>query len=200
MSEAGSLVAKPRDRWRVPSNRRQPFRKGGTPGNTHRWKALWAGKVTALDGAMMEAVLAPRDPSGLVRSPRGATGSVRGRSPALSSADNAGSWQHRDGIAVLASPNASRGRRRGTEWPKLGATPSSVDSTGAGLPQGGPALPGRTRSRSGKHPGVQAGASLRPGNRAVHGCSCRESVAEVGLKHLPHVVERRREAIQDGAG
>jgi hypothetical protein len=45
VSEAGSLVAKPRDRWRVPTNRRKPFRKVGPPGSTHRWKALWVVKV-----------------------------------------------------------------------------------------------------------------------------------------------------------
>jgi hypothetical protein len=40
-SEAGSSVAKPRDRWRVPVNRSDC--ESGTPGSTCRGKALWAG-------------------------------------------------------------------------------------------------------------------------------------------------------------
>jgi hypothetical protein len=40
-SEAGSSVAKPRDRWRVPANRSDC--ESCTPGSTCRGKALWAG-------------------------------------------------------------------------------------------------------------------------------------------------------------
>jgi hypothetical protein len=37
------------------------------------------------------------------------------------------------------------------------------------------------------------------GNQAIHGCSCRESVAEVGEEHLPHAIEGSREANREGA-
>jgi hypothetical protein len=36
------------------------------------------------------------------------------------------------------------------------------------------------------------------GNQAIHGCSCRESVAEVGEEHLPHLIEGSREANREG--
>jgi hypothetical protein len=48
---------------------------------------------------------------------------------------------------------------------EAGDAPSSADSAGAGLPQGGPAPHGRTRSRSGKHPAVSAPLSLTGGAR-----------------------------------
>jgi hypothetical protein len=65
---------------------------------------------------------------------------------------------------------------------------------------GGSAPLGRNRSRSGKHPAVFRSASYESGSRAIHGCSCRESVAEVGKKHLVRTVEGSREANQEGAG
>jgi hypothetical protein len=37
------------------------------------------------------------------------------------------------------------------------------------------------------------------GNHAIHGCSCRESVAEVGEEHLPRAIEGSREANREGA-
>jgi hypothetical protein len=59
-------------------------------GSTCRGKALWVGKVALIDEGAAEAILAPheRHPGDRVAS-GGATGSVRGRSPALCVVDNA---------------------------------------------------------------------------------------------------------------
>lgn len=43
----------------------------------------------------------------------------------------------------------------------------------------------------------QRSASCAPGSRAVYGCSCRQSVAEVGERHLLRAIEGSREANQD---
>jgi len=48
--------------------------------------------------------------------------------------------------------------------------------------------------------GGRRSASCGLGSRAIFGCSCRMSVAEVGAKHLPGAVKVSREAIQEGAG
>jgi len=120
---------------------------------------------------------------------RGATGGVRGRSPTL----QLGRKRRARGAPPKRRCSLLAGRKARENvvcvTTEAGGAPSSACPTGIGLPQGGPVPPGRTRSRSGKHPAVIRSASCEPGNRAVHGCSCRGSVAEVG-KEAPSPCRR----------
>lgn len=52
----------------------------------------------------------------------------------------------------------------------------------------------------GVFPCGRCSASCAPGSRTVHGCTCRESIADVGEKHLLREVEGRREANRDRHG
>ena len=85
-----------------------------------------------------------------------------------------------------------------------------VEDTEAGDRAVKRALPGAGSSKDGLAPqsltgfgpaggGGRRGASPALGNQAIHGCSCRESVAEVGEEHLPHAVEGSREANRECA-
>lgn len=153
-------------------------------GSTCRWKALRAEEAAALDGAAVESVLGASTKAGAAGWKRGATGSVRGRSPASHAVENAAARQRcPKGNARSAPPRGIGGQW--SERPKLEARRQSRPTWGRiaarlsgaaqidGLTSGG--LRGRLR---------ESGAL---GNRAVHGCSCRESDAEVGEKHLPRV-------------
>lgn len=115
---------------------------------------------------------------------RGATEGVRGRSSALSVAEKATSgWRCREAVP---GPIAVR-QTTVIESAEAGGAPSSALPAGVGSSQGGPAPQGRTRSRSGEPlcgQGRRASARGTPGNRTIHGCSCRKSIAEVGKKHL----------------
>jgi hypothetical protein len=198
-------VAKPRDRWRAPANRRTAAKAAllGAPVEERR-SGPW--QAARIDVRAVEAVLVPRSHPGFRRA-RGATGSVRGRSPTLNSADKVGSGGRHRSRWCSRSPvgrNASRGHVRDTT--EAGDASSNACPAGAELPQGGSAPLGRTRhelsasagsARSGKNPAVTRGASCEPGNRTVGECSCRESVAEVGKKHLLRVLEGSREANQE---
>lgn len=110
-SEAGSSVAKPRDRWRAPSPNGCASGSSWEHRSICRGKALWVGEVVLFDEGSAEAILVPRGRADL-RSvcARGATGSVRGRSPALCMAENARPrWRRR--TAAPGSLSHSSGRR-----------------------------------------------------------------------------------------
>jgi len=171
-------------------------------GSTWRWKAFWVEQVVSLDGDAMEAVLgAPsRSPVYGPGGDRGATESVRGRSPASHAVDNAAAGWHRESEALGSAPIRQR-RGEGSQWSKCteaGAMRRQAHSTwgrvvarraGAAVTNGLTLCGGR--GRRGESPAL--------GNQAVHGCSCRESVAEVGEEHLPHAIEGSREANRDRA-
>lgn len=57
----------------------------------------------------------------------------------------------------------------------------------------------RPRGRTGKDLRGRCGESRVLGNRAMLGCSCRNSVAEVGEKHLPRAPTRRAARQTEGA-
>lgn len=122
------------------------------------------------------------------------TGDVRGRSRSFIGEENAPVGR----APGNGRPDASileRGRGGNTvpNQTKAGRAPSSARPTGVGLSQDGPA-PRRTNARRirglgsgyGKREGLrgQRDAGRALGNRAVYGCSYRESIAEVGEKHL----------------
>jgi hypothetical protein len=146
-----------------------------------RWKRFWF--LTA---------------SGLPESRGARQGASEVVLPTPSSADNAESGWRRQRRRPRSRP--PRGGASGVcATIEAGDAPSSAYPTGVELPQGGSAPLGRTRPRSRKHPAVVRSESCELGNRTIHGCSCRESVAEVGKKHLPNAVEASREANQDDA-
>jgi hypothetical protein len=183
----------------LPPNQRN--RESDPLGSTCRGKALWVGKAVLIDEGAAEAILVPRErrPVKHRAASRGATGSVRG--------SFASSAHGRQRQARVATPLAGGARGRPAERPRrhrertaeAGDAPSSACPAGVGLPQGGPASHGRTEpSRAREASCDQYGASRAPGSRTVHGCSCRESVAEVGERHLLRVTEGSREANQGG--
>jgi hypothetical protein len=192
---------KPDRRWQnreigggLPPN--QKDRESDLLGSTCRGKALWVGKVVLIDEGAAEAILVLRE-----RRP-GNTGRHRGArqgasevvSPALSMAENARPGWHRPKRrrSETWSRKAQRGREREAE---AGGAPSSACPAGVGLPQGGPTSHGRTGpSRVRQALCDQRSASCAPGSRTVHGCSCRESVADVGEKHLLRATKGSREA------
>jgi hypothetical protein len=159
-SEAGSSVAKPRDRWRVPSKPVE-IARAVRLGNTCRWKALRIGKVVPLTRGrrkrswLLESVRV----SGLLR---GATGSVRGRTSASRMAENARPRWHRQ----KAAPGIHRAERRGEAVhgsAEAGGAPSSARPAGAGSPQGGSGVARENPTLgSGKHPAVSAARAARP--------------------------------------
>jgi hypothetical protein len=101
-SEAESSVAKPRDRWRVPANRRQP-RKRPSWEHLSRKGALSRDKPSSLTRWRWKRFWFLADVRNSGRQ-RGATGSVRGRSPALCSADNVGPGKcHRQKVVFEVS-------------------------------------------------------------------------------------------------
>jgi hypothetical protein len=165
-------------------------------------RRLGPNQVVRFDERAMEAVLVfVVSPVGAISSddlgkPRtaGTTGDVRGRSRSFIGEDNAPARR----APMKGRPDASileRGRGGNTvpHQTEAGPAPSSARPTGVGLSQDGPA-PRRTNARwirglgsgYGKREGLrgQRDASRALGNRAVYGCSYRESIAEVGEKHL----------------
>ena len=198
---------------RKPGRRRQSRETGGgfppigrvarAPrlGSSCRGKTLWAVDAVLFDVGPVEAILVLRDDPGLGPDDRAGSDRERQRSNASPEcpADNAEpGWSPPRGDPCPRPPDGGI-VRVSTE---AGDAPSSAHPAGAGLPRGGPASHGRTRSRSGKHPAVSAAFSFTgdpgaPGSRAIHGCSYRESIAEVGEKHLLRAAEGSREANRD---
>lgn len=180
-----------------PSNR-----ESGPLESTCRWKALGAAKVVLLDERAAETVLALRD-TRVHWNPvnaRGATASVRGSSPALRVAENATPGRRRP-IGWRSEPSANRGRRRCAEEPKLEACRQARSQPGSGCRKVVRRREGELDLGRGSAPrSARVRVARAPGNRTVHGCTCRESVAEVGEKHLLHVVEGSREANRDERG
>jgi hypothetical protein len=128
---------------------------------------------------------------------RGATESVRGRSPASHAVDNAAARWHRPEMSGrLPAPSLRKEeRRRGGRadrswWPRRQAR----TTRGRIVARRSGAAGRRTGRKLRAEAGGQRGASHALGNQAIHGCSCRESVAEVGEEHLPRITEGSREA------
>lgn len=90
------------------------------------------------------------------------------------------------------SPTYLRSRERRGGIPRAGRRSCSGAvkrlAAGAASPQGGAASHGRSdRLVRASRTLRLRGESCAPGSRAIHGCSCRRSVAEVGEKHLARV-------------
>lgn len=144
MPEAGWSVAKPTDRWRAPTNR---SRKRAL-GSTCRWKALWAEEAAPFDEEAVEAVLGSSTKLGLTAGrDRGATESVRGRSPASHAVENAAArWNRHRAVPSSSDPATDGGAsgRADRSWRRgVNRVPLEV-----GAPQGGPASQPQSSSRS----------------------------------------------------
>jgi len=190
-SEAGSSVAKPRDRWRVPT---KPVgsRERIDLGAPVEGRRFGSGKSSSLTRGrrkrswLLESVRV----SGLLR---GATGSVRGRTSASCMAEKARPrWYRRK--AAPGSALAERRTETCTDRPKLEARRQARAQPGPDYRKVVRRRTGELGPRVGEASCGQRSASCAPGSRAVHGCSCRESIAEVGEKHLLRAVEGSREA------
>ena len=181
-----------------------------TFGSTCRWKAFWIEQAVPFDEGAGEAVLGA---SRRVRSKRpgrarGATESVRGRSPTSHAADNAAvRWPPPSSESPPHPPTAQSGGRATravVEWTEAGDRAVKRALPGAGSPfsfRGEEAGWRRSRPHASARKGwgkrmaaVGEAQASALGNQAIHGCSCRESVAEVGEEHLPRATKGSREA------
>jgi hypothetical protein len=206
-------LALPRESVGEVKERRKPDRRwqnretgGGFPqtsriaqatrfGNICRGKALRIGKVVLFDEGAAEAVLAPRKCPGSTL--REATGRDRERQRSDVSLAHGRKRQAEvvppgGGARICTSPKGEQRRVRiGQSWRravKRAPSRGRIVARRSGVARKNPTL------GKGKHPAVQRSASYAPGNRAVHGCSCRQSVAEVGERHLLRAIEGSREA------
>jgi len=211
-------LALPRESVGEVKERRKPDRRwqnreigGGFPqtsrvakasrlGSTCRGKALRIGKVVLFDEGRRKRswflVSTRGENSGRLR---GATGSVRGRTSASRMVENAKPrWRRQK--AVPGSALAERRTEPCTDRPKLEARRQARAQPGSDCRKAVRRRteepdPSRFRARGeGEASCGQRSASYAPGSRAVHGCSCRESVAEVGERHLLRAIEGSREA------
>lgn len=210
-------LALPRESVGEVKERRKPDRRwqnretgGGFPqtsriarasrfGSTCRGKALRIGKVVLFDEGAAEAVLAPRKCLGFTL--REATGRDRERQRSDVSLAH-GRKNHAEVASPEAVPGSTKPRgeenrvRIGRSWrravkhaPSRGrivARRSGVARKNPTPPQGG----------EGEASCGQCSASCALGSRTVYGCSCRQSVAEVGERHLLRAIEGSREANQ----
>jgi hypothetical protein len=202
-------LALPRESGRRVKERRKPGRwwpnheTGGgfpqigdfSPGSTHRWKALWAGKVVSLDGGPMAAVLAPRggpvrpDPAGRDRErQRSSTSHELGRKRRVMAAQR---WHRRARVPRLRSGSTSvvGATEAGRHAVKRGSNRGRIAARWYGVARENPISVGEG---SGGH-GV---ASSSPGIERSTGSRVVSRLAEVGSKRLPHVVEASREATE----
>jgi len=158
-SEAGSSVAKPRDRWRAPSKPAAP-RERSCLGAPVEGRRFGSGKSSSLTRGrrkrswLLESVRV----SGLLR---GATGSVRGRTSASCMAEKARPrWYRRK--AAPGSALAERRTETCTDRPKLEARrqaraqPRRITARWSGVARENSAL------GSGKHPAASAARAVRP--------------------------------------
>lgn len=165
-SEAGSSVAKPRDRWRAPS---KPVgsRKRNDLGAPVEGRRFGSGKSSSLTRGrrkrswLLESVRGSH--SGRLR---GATGSVRGRTSASRMVENATPGWRRQKKAVPGSAPRRKANRAVYGSAEAGGAPSSARPAGVGLSQDGPASHGRTRrlrkEEKGKHPAVNTAQAACP--------------------------------------
>jgi hypothetical protein len=124
---------------------------------------------------------------------RGATGSVRGRTSTSCMAEKARPrWCRRK--AVPGSALAERRTEPCTDRPKLEARRQARAQPGQDRRKAVRRRKEEPNPRVGEASCGQCSASCAPGSRAVHGCSCRGSVAEVGERHLLRAIEGSREA------
>jgi hypothetical protein len=176
--EAGSPVAKPRARWRVPSGTLVDGRHFGSP------------RLLSLTRAQPERLSLPRSDS-VSESQRGRTRSVRGQ---IEQPCTRLKTPRRGGIARCGarpffiwaglwsvSPKLERAVKHASTWGSVSARRQNAARS----------LRTRFEAMCG-----QLDESRSPGNRTVCGCSCRRSVAEVGKTHLPRVAQRCRKASQ----
>jgi hypothetical protein len=106
----------------------------------------------------------------------------------------------RSGTANSRSPSSVLQRWRAIEWsngPKLEARRQARSTRGWVTERWAGAAP-ETGSRPILGSG-RRGESPAHGSQTIHGCSCRESVAEVGEEHLPRAIEGSREANREDA-
>jgi hypothetical protein len=170
-------------------------------GSTCRWKAFWVEQAEPFDEGAGEAILGAS--SGAWSTDRAERGVRQRASEVVRQRRTWPKTPRRGGTALRAvafdSSSPEMGStRRVVEWTEAGDRAVKRALPGAGSPKGGlaPQLP--TSSGSGGGRG-RRGESHALGNHAIHGCSCRESVAEVGEEHLPHAIEGSREANREGA-
>lgn len=188
-------MAKPRHRWRVPHKppreseaRDQPVdgRRSGPRGRP----ALTSGTG---DGSFrrLRETLVHTGPGA------SATENVRGLSSALRAVDNA---------AARRRPSSTSAPSRPQRWSRIESMKrSKLEERRQALFTGGwlvarrsGAATARSSSRSTDW-GGRRGESPALGNQAIHGCSCRESVADVGEEHLSRAIEGSREANREDA-
>jgi len=173
-------------------------------GSTCRWKALRAVKALSVDADKAEAVLAPR--GGPVLADRIDAGRDRERQRsnrdlrARKKTPRRGSHRLRAGLIISSL-------RRGvhTKSTEAGGAPSSVISTwgriaarwsDAVLRQ----ISGAFGPRGCCSEAVFAAKAASLGVERLQGARIEMSVAEVGERHLPYVVEVSREASREGVG
>jgi len=164
-SEAGSSVAKPRDRWRVPSKPVGSRERIGL-GAPVEGRRFGSGKSSSLTRGRRKRswflASARGQHSGRLR---GATGSVRGRTSASRMVENAKpGWRRQKGGARICPRRKANRAVYGSA--EAGGAPSSARPAGVGLSQDGPTSHGRTgplrKKGEGKHPAVSAAQATRP--------------------------------------
>jgi len=198
-------VAKPRYRWRAPTKNRHA--KARPFGSTCRWKAFWVEQAAPFDEGAGEAILGTSSEAWSTdRAERGArqrTSEVVHQLRAWPTTPRRGGAALRAVAFDSSSPEMARSGRV-VEWTEAGDRAVKRALPGAGSPKGGlaPQLPTSSGSGGG---GGRRGESHALGNHAIHGCSCRESVAEVGEEHLSRAIRgeprgkpRRREIARHG--
>lgn len=141
-----------------------------------------------------------RKRSWLLESVRGNSGSCGARQGASEVGRQSRAWPKKPGRGGAARrrcpdlPLAERRTEPCTDRPKLEARRQARAQPGLDHRK---VVRRRTEEpgpRVGEESCGQRSASCALGSRAVHGCSCRESVAEVGEKHLLRSIEGSREA------
>jgi hypothetical protein len=145
-------------------------------GSTCRWKAFWVEQAAPFDEGVGEAILGASSEawSTRPRRARGATESVRGRSPASRAADNAAARWHRSSSGRLRLELPEMWSRRG-EWskgPKLGTAPSSALYLGLGRRKAGwrrscRRAPARVVAAVGEAKAARSGITRSTGARVV---------------------------------
>jgi hypothetical protein len=170
-------------------------------GSTCRWKAFWVEQAEPFDEGTGEAILGAS--SGAWSTDRAERGVRQRASEVVRQRRTWPKTPRRGGTALRAvaldSSSPEMGStRRVVELTEAGERAVKRALPGAGSPKGGlaPQLPTSSGSDGGRG---RRGESPALGNHAIHGCSCRESVAEVGEEHLPRAIEGSREANREDA-
>ena len=168
-------------------------------GATCRWKALWAVRPHLFDERGGRAVLGTsRETLDKTGAYAGATESARGSTPASHVVDNAAAtWRSPKSGRPRLFPSVMTGQAQWSIGPKLGLRRQARSTWGwiAARWSGAERRVGLTPERG----DGRRGESHALGSQAIHGCSCRESVADVGEEHLLRAIEESREANQEDA-